>query len=148
MMENNMPKPFYYWLPNWVQNGINKRTCSQCETNYTKQDIVAVGIRQVSDPHECAIYVEHMCPSCGYRALTTFGKEKEDSLEGMCCSILESIKRKKLVEKSRLLRKRKEGTISDGEVNKFLKFIQKASHEDFLKEIGVSIPGQNDNDTS
>lgn len=144
-----MPKPFHYWLPDWIQSGFNKRSCSQCKTRYSRQDIVAVGIRQLNSPHECAMYVEHVCPSCGYRALTTFGKEKEDSLEGMCCSILENIKRKKLVEKSRLLRKRKEGNITDREVNKFLKFIKYASHEDFLKEIGVSLPDKkDDNDTS
>lgn len=143
-----MPKPFYYWLPDWVQNGFSTRSCSQCQTKYSKQDIVAVGIRQLSDPNECAMYVEHVCPSCGYRALTTFGKEKEDSLEGMCCGILESIKKKKLVEKTRLLRKRKEGTITDREVNKFLNFIKDASHADFCKEIGVSLPDQENNDTS
>lgn len=142
-----MPKPFHYWLPDWLQNSFNKRFCSQCKTKYSKQDIVAVGIRQVNDPHECAMYVEHVCPSCGYRALTTFGKEKEDSLEGMCCSILESIKRKKLVDKSRQLRGRNKGTITDREVSKFLKFIQNASHEEFLKEIG-SLPETNSDDTS
>lgn len=144
-----MPKPFYYWLPDWIQNGLKKRSCTQCKTKYSKQDIVAVGVRQINDPHECAMYIEHICPSCGYRALTTFGKEKEDSLEGMCCGILESIKRKKLIEKSRLLQKRKEGTMTDREVNKFLKFIKDASHEDFLKEIGVSLPyKKGNNDTS
>ena len=142
-----MPKPFHHWLPDWVQNGLKKRSCSQCQTKYSTQDIVAVGIRQVNNPHECAMYVEHICPSCGYRALTTFGKEKEDSLEGMCCGILESIKRKKLTEKSRLLRKRKEGNMTDKEVSNFLKFVQDASHDDFLKEIGVSTPQKN-NDTS
>lgn len=142
-----MPKPFHHWLPDWVRNGLKKRSCSQCKTSYSTQDIIAVGIRQVSEPHECAMYVEHICSSCGYRALTTFGKEKEDSLEGMCCVILENIKKKKLTEKSRLLRKRKEGNMTDREVKKFLNFNKDASHEDFLKEIGVSLPKKND-DTS
>lgn len=142
-----MPKPFYHWLPEWVQSGLKKRSCSKCEIKYSTQDIIAVGIRQVGEPHECAMYIEHVCSSCGYRALTTFGKEKENSLEGMCCVVLESIKKKKLTEKSRLLRKQKEGNMTDREVNKFLKFNKKASHEDFLKEIGVSLPKKND-DTS
>ena len=146
-MENDMPKPFHHWLPDWVQSGFNTRSCSQCKTKYSKQDIVAVGIRQVNNPHECAMYVEHVCPSCGYRALTTCGKEKENSLEGMCCGILESIKKKKLVEKSRLLRKRKEGIITDREVATFLNFIKNASHADFCKEIG-SLLSEKDNDTS
>ena len=142
-----MPKPFYHWLPDWVQNGLKKRSCSQCKTKYRKQDIVAVGVRQIDNSHECAMYVEHVCSSCEYRALTTFGKEKEDSLEGMCCGILESIKKKKLVEKSRLLRKRKEGIMTDSEVDKFLKFIKGASHADFCEEIGLPLPKE-DNDTS
>lgn len=139
-----MPKPFYYWLPDWVPNGLKKRSCTQCKTQYSTQDIVAVGIRQINDPHECAMYVEHICSSCGYRALTTFGREKENSLERMCYGLLESIKKKKLIAKSRLLRKRKEGNMTDGEVKKFLKFNQDASHEDFLKEIGGSIPKNDD----
>lgn len=140
-----MPKPFYYWLPDWVQNGLKNRSCSQCKMKYSKQDIVAIGIRQVNDPHECALYVEHACSSCGYRALTTLGKEKENSLEGMCCSILESIKKKKLVEKSRLLRRHKEGAMTDHEVSSFLKLLKNASlHEDFCKEIGVSLPENDD----
>lgn len=146
-MENNMTKPFYHWLPDWVQSGLKKRSCSQCETVYSARDIIAVGIRQINDSHKCAMYVEHVCSSCKFRALTTFGKEKEDNLEGMCCVVLESIKKKKLAEKSRLLRKRKEGNMTDGEVDKFLKFNKEASHEDFLKEIGVSLPKKND-DTS
>jgi len=145
-----MLKPFHYWLPDWMQDALNKRSCSQCKTIYSKQDIVAIGIRQVNEensPHECAMYVEHACPSCGYRALTTFGKEKEDNLERMCCGILENIKKKKLVEKSQLLRKQKEGAITDREVNKFLTFIKNASHEDFCKEIGVTLPKDNSNDS-
>lgn len=143
-----MPKPFHYWLPDWVQKGLNKRSCSQCETKYTQNDIVAVGIRQVSEPHECAMYIEHVCPSCGYRALTTFGKEKESSLEGMCCGILEHIKKKKLADKSRLLRKRQEGIMTDREVDGFIKFMKDASHDDFCKEIGITLPKKEQNDTS
>lgn len=148
-MENNMPKPFTYWLPNWIQNDLKNRSCSQCETKVFKQDIVAVGIRQTGKPHECAMYIEYICSSCEYRALITFGKEKEkeNSIEKMCCNILESIKRKKLTEKSLLLRRRKEGVITDREVKKFLSFNKNASHEEFLKEIGMSFP-QNKDDTS
>jgi hypothetical protein len=146
-MENDMPKPFYHWLPDWIQSGLKKRICSQCQTNYSKQDIVAVGVRQVNDPHECAMYVEHVCSSCGYRALTTFGKEKENSLEGMCCGILENIKKKKLMEKSKLLQKQKKGNMTDREVDKFLKFFKDASHEEFCTEIGSPLP-EEDNDTS
>ncbi len=142
-----MPKPFYHWLPDWVHSGIKKRSCSQCKTRYSTQDIVATGIRQVGKPYECAMYVEHVCSSCGYRALTTFGKEKEDNLERMCFVILENMKKRKLTEKSRLFRSRKKGNMTDGEVNKFLKFNKNASHDDFLKEIGVSLPKKND-DTS
>jgi len=143
-----MPKPFNYWLPDWIQGEIKKRSCTKCETNYSKHDIVAVGIRQINNNNECAMYVEHICPSCEYRAITTFGKEKEDSLEKMCCGILESIRRKKLTEKSLLLRKHKKGTITDKEVKKFLSFNKNASHEEFLKEIGMHLPEEEQDDTS
>ena len=145
-----MPKPFSYWLPKWMQNTINKRSCSQCEKPYTKTDIIACGVRIVEKSStECSMYIEHECSSCGYRALTTFGKQKETSLEGMCCAILENIRRKKQVEKSRMLRKRKEGVMTKREVDKFLSFMKGATtHEEFLKEIGVSIPKEKDDDTS
>lgn len=143
-----MPKPFYYWLPDWVQTGLKNRACSQCETKYSKQDVTAVGVRQAGDAHECAMYVEHVCPSCEYRAITTFEREKEDSLEGMCCGILESIKKRKLAEKSRSFRQQKKGVITDKEVTSFIKFIKDASHDDFMKEIGVNLPKEEDNDTS
>lgn len=143
-----MPKPFNYWLPDWIQGEIKKRSCSQCKTHYSKQDIVAVGIRQINNHNECAMYIEHICSSCDYRAITTFGKEKENTLEKMCCNILESIRRKKLTEKSLLLRKQKNGVITDREVKKFLNFNKNASHDEFLKEIGINLPEENRNDTS
>jgi len=145
-----MPKPFHRWLPEWALNGLKKRSCSQCKTKYTPKDIIAIGIRQIKKNNECAMYIEHICSKCEYQAVTVLGKEKEDSLEGMCCVILESIKRKKLAEKSRLFRKQKEDTMTDKEVNSFIKFIKDAkTHEDFCKEIGTNPLKEDDqNDTS
>ncbi|KKK43385.1 hypothetical protein LCGC14_3168580 [marine sediment metagenome] len=145
-----MPKPFSYWLPEWMQNTINTRTCSQCKNPYTKEDIIAIGVRSTDNGSlECSMYIEHECSSCGYRALTTFAQQKETSLEGMCCAILENIRRKKKTEKSRMLRKRKEGIMTEREVSQFLNSMQKfKTHEEFLKEIGMSLPKEKDNDTS
>lgn len=145
-----MPRSFSYWLPDWIQNTIKKRSCSQCNKRYTTDDIIAVGIRSIDkDSSECSMYVEHECSSCGYRALTTFGKQKESSLEGMCCSILENIRSKKKAEKSRMLRKRKEGVMTECEVTNFLNFMKNNdTHEDFLREIGISPPKENTDDTS
>jgi hypothetical protein len=67
----------------------------------------------------------------------------------MCCAILENIRKKKKAEKSRMLRKRKEGVMTDREVTKFLNSMKKfETHEEFLKEIGVSLPKDKEDDTS
>ena len=138
-------KPFYYYLPNWAHESLRTRCCSQCQNNYTKEDIVAIGIRQTKDKAS-AMFVEHKCSLCDFRASTTLGKQKEDTLEGLCYVILEYIKRKKQTEKSRSLRKITQTTpISDSEVDEFLDFIKSSkSYEDFLKEIGVETPDNKD----
>lgn len=134
-------KSFHNWLPEWAYASLNRRSCSQCSTKYSKYDIVAVGVRKIEDPG-FAMYIEHKCSECGFRALTTLGKQKEDSLEKLCYVILESIKKRKLSEKSKLINKHtKNAPISDGEVTSFLDFMNDSkSHEDFLREIGVILP--------
>ena len=143
-------RPFHYWLPEWVYATLDRRCCSQCETKYTKSDIIAVGVRKVEDP-AYAMYIEHQCSSCGFRALTTFGKQKEDTLERLCYVILESIKKRKLVQKSQTLKRvRNDKPMTEIEVSKFKNFLQTSeSHEDFLREIGVTFPGTKEqNDSS
>ena len=143
-------KPFHDYLPEWAYTSLDGRICSQCESKYSKKDIIAVGVRKTEDPNY-AMYIEHQCSSCGFRALTTLGKHKEDSLEKLCYTILESIKKRKLSEKSKLTNKHSTNEpISDGEVTNFLNFInsEKNSHEDFLREIGVVFPENKDNDSS
>lgn len=143
-------KPFHNWLPEWACTSLDNRICSQCKSKYSKENIIAVGVRKIEDPNY-VMYIEHQCSKCGFRALTILGKHKEDSLEKLCYTILESIKKRKLSEKSKLVNKHKTNEpISDGEVTKFLNFInsKKNSHDDFLREIGVVFPKNNDNDQS
>jgi hypothetical protein len=139
-------RPFYYWLPEWIYAPLDRRCCSQCETKYTKNDITAVGVRKLEDS-AYALYVEHQCSSCNFRALTTFGKQKEDSLERLCYVVLESIKKRKITEKAKMLQKHKDDKpMTEKEVKGFISFMQTSeSHEDFLREIGVTFPRNNGN---
>jgi len=140
-----MPNKSFRWLPEWVYTSLNARTCSQCNSKYSKNDIIAVGVRKIENPNY-AMYIEHKCFKCRFRALTTISKRKEDSLEQLCYVILESIKKRKLSEKSKLINKHKiDEPISDSEVIEFLDFINENTlHDDFLREIGVVFPKNKD----
>ncbi len=134
-MSNNS---FYEWLPKWAYSSLQERSCSQCNKNYTKNDIVAIGLRTTED-NSYAMYVEHQCSKCKFRALTILGKQKEDTLEKLCYIILESIKTKKITHKSKLTHKHKKNNpMTDKEVRKFIKFMNSnQTHADFCKEIGI-----------
>jgi len=139
---------FHQWLPEWTYAPLQKRKCSQCNKKYTKDNIIAVGIRMTEEDFY-AMYLETQCSECGFRALTTLGKQKEDSLEKLCYVILESIKKKKITNKSKMIHKQMENKpMTDKEVENFIKFIQtNQTHADFCKKIGVTIPKDKKDDT-
>ena len=144
-------KSFHYWLPEWVQNSLNHKICGKCSKKYSNKDIVAIGIRESESEENnyCSFYVEHKCSSCDYRSLITLNKQKEVSLENMCFTILEGIRKRKLTEKSRAIKKNtNQNPISDKEMKNFIKFVNNTkTHEEFLKGIGVLLPPKsNDSD--
>lgn len=138
---------FYSWMPDWAQNALKTRTCSQCSTKYSKADIVAIGIRDIDEG--TSLYIEHKCSSCGFRALTTFGKHKETTLEELCYTLLEHIKKRKLAQKSCLFDVyHNPKPFGDDEVKKFIAFINDSkTHEEVMREIGAMPPDQS-NDVS
>lgn len=147
----------YHCLPDWAQRSVRNRKCTRCSKLYKKSDVVAVGIRSLDTDRskmEPTLYVEHLCSNCDYRAITTVIKENTGTLEGLCFSILENIKHKRLLENSKKFGKRKKenpGPITDAEVKKFLKSMNDSStHADFLKIIKASPLGdeKENNDTS
>lgn len=126
-----------YWLPHWIISSTKGRKCSKCNTKFSRNDIIAVGVRQ--NGKSVATYIEHECNSCKYRGMIVLGKDKEDTLEKMCYVLLESIKQRKMAEKSAKLREKKEGKMTDCEINKMINFIKGAkTHEDLLRQMGVS----------
>ncbi len=140
-----MARNISYWLPEWITSATKNRECNKCASKFHKNDIIAVGIRQ--NGASVALYVEHECRKCQYRAMTVLGKQKEDTLEKMCYALLESIKQRKISEKSAELRKKKEGKMTDREVKRMINFIQKAeTHEEFLRQIGMFPPKAEQND--
>lgn len=142
-----MPKNLIsYWLPEWMVSVTKNKKCNKCDAQLFKNDVIAVGIRQ--NELSVALYIEHKCHECQYRAITVLNNQKENTLEKMCYALLESIKQRKIAEKSAELRKKKEGKMTDGEVKNMINFIkQAATHEDFLRQIGVPPPKkQNDQD--
>lgn len=141
LMDN---RPFHHWMPEWAQTALKNRVCSNCSTGYSKNDIIAIGFREMEDGSN-VLYIEHQCSSCSFRAITTLGKQGQ-SLESLCYNVLESIKHKKLQTQSKNMEHPgyPEGIDqpwTDKEVKSFLSFVKKsASHEDFLREIGVTLP--------
>jgi len=124
------------WLPYWALLPIKNRKCSKCSAKFTRKDLIAIGIRK--NGTSVALYIEHECHECNYRAMTILGKQKEDTLEKMCYALLEGIKQRKIAEKSFEWRKEQIGKMTDSEIDNMISFIQGVeTHEEFLKQIGI-----------
>lgn len=135
-------KPLYQDLPDWVFDGIKDNSCCQCDNPFNKDTIVAIGIRQVKK--SIAFFVEHQCSKCGFRAITSFGREKENSLENMCHTLLRHINSQKVVQNALGFKKHLSEPMTDQEVVQFIKFVQNnETHDEFLKEIKATNPNDN-----
>ena len=132
-----LDKKFHYWLPSWMKIVIRKRKCSKCNYPINDQDIIAVGIRELQGRKQSCLFTEHQCSQCLHRSITTFGKEKIGTIQGMCFTLLDSIERKKKLEKAHRITEKFKDEMSDKNVNDFLKFLYNVeSHDEFLKKIG------------
>ncbi len=129
-------KLLYQDLPDWVFDGVRDNTCCQCGNPLGKETIIAIGIRQVKKSKSTAFFVEHKCHKCGFRSITSFGREKENNLENMCHALLRHINKKKVAQNSLEFEKNTLEPMTDQEVGQFIKFVQNnKTHADFLKEI-------------
>ncbi len=133
-----------YWVPRWMDNSIKSKKCSQCDCKMTKNNIMAMGIRQLSDG-STAIYTENSCLKCNHREVTAYNTEGGGNIQDLCCAILEEGRRKRRIEKAIELREKshvrpvgkEEAPISISELNEVKNELNSTeSHEDFLKFIG------------
>ncbi|KKN47564.1 hypothetical protein LCGC14_0661690 [marine sediment metagenome] len=139
----------WQYLPRWMVNILNSKSCSQCNERVNKSDVIAVGVRLIEGSSDkTTLYVEHACSSCQKRVITSFSKEKQNSVENLCYMLIEQMQQKRELEKSQEISNhdRKE-EISDEEVVELLEFMEKHnSHEDFMKFIKAPKLSENDED--
>ncbi len=130
-------KRLFYWVPNWISNVLKEKGCDKCSNNIRKQDIIAIGIREVGN--KTALYVEHICSKCGFREITSLAGSKKGTLEEMCYILLEEIQYKRSTDKARELEKSQyHSKITKKEMEDFAKFMNSPyNHEDFMKFIGA-----------
>mgnify|MGYP001582107566 CR=1 FL=1 len=141
-------KMFYTSLPDWICSLIESKSCLNCSIDCKKGGIIAAGIRQL-DPSTHSMFIEHKCVACEHRTVINIGRQKDNSLEGLCVAMLEQIRRQKATERSKFLRHpHNKKPMTDKEVKSFLKKMNKSAFfEDFMKDIGSSVI-KNPNDKS
>lgn len=136
-------KPIRYWLPNPFFEKLKTEVCS-CGTKITRADVIAVGIREHTNPKgekRDAVYFEFKCSQCGYRAIKIV-ENAVRSLEEFCFFFLEKIKNRKQIDKSRHVEARKvkktNRKISEFEQKRMSSFLKDHdNYSDFLRFIGA-----------
>ena len=124
-----------------MKRNLAEKECPRCFYSHQNSSVCAVGMRQLNKT-KFALYVEFKCNKCDNKLIINMYR-KDDSLEDLCFSLLESIQRNRISSKSKKRSKnkdKKENTpITDKEVNSFLKFMNKSkNHDDFLKGMKIN----------
>jgi len=130
-------QPLYTCIPQWIAGIVETKKCYKCKNKVSRKDICAIGIRTFREDQN-TVYVEHLCPKCKSRTVTSFAKEKLASVEDLCYMLIEQIHNKRRIRKSQHLEGRCYGDrIEDKEVESLIKFMEEAkSFEEVLKYIG------------
>jgi len=125
-------------VPRWITNIVETKQCRECKAKVNKNAICAVGIRAI-DSDKSTVFVEHACPDCGARTITSFSREKSASVEDLCYMLIEQIHKKRRLKKARQLQGRvREDAIQDEEVESLVDKMNNAEcFDDFLKYIGA-----------
>lgn len=138
-------KPFHYWMPNWVLSSVDNKNCTECFYNFKKDNIISIGIRKHKGNRN--MFIEHKCSNCGKKSIILVGGNDENSIENMCYVLLDSIKTKKITEKSSGLTKKLKGSLTKQEANKMIDFIRKSkTHNDLLREMGIHLDDKHKDD--
>lgn len=137
--------PFHENIPLWISNYIEGKECRECKNVITKKDIIAIGIRKITDKNMTP-FIEHNCSKCHSRAITSFGGHQQGNMEEICHLLLSQIKINKSKPaiigniQARIKERSNKNTtpISEEEASKFVKYLQKSkNHENFMKQIGA-----------
>ncbi len=140
MGEVNMEhkQPLHTNIPRWITNIVETKKCSNCKTEVSKTSICAVGIRSIG-ANKSTVYVEHACPECSVRTITSFSREQSASVEELCYMLIEQIHNKRKLQRAEKIRGRvREDAIQDEEVESLVELMNSSdSFEDFLKYIGA-----------
>ena len=136
------------YMPKWMLNILESKSCSKCDHPISKTNVIAVGIRQVDGSEDkTTLYSEHCCSSCRKRFITSFAREYQESVEDICYMLIENMQKQRSLKKSQGLSNNvHNGEISDKEVKDLKKFMSSTdSHQEFMRFIaGPEIIGNFD----
>ncbi len=129
-------KPLYHWIPKWVLLLVDEKKCSRCSVKQKKEGITCVGVRKVKE--DWCFVIEHVCNQCEFREMLGFNEGSD--LEDFCHMMLQEIMDKKSIERSNARQRGvSTGSITDKEVNDFLKFMDSSEdYDSVLKHIGYN----------
>lgn len=133
-----MAEAFYKSVPTGMLKHLEHRHCSQCGTKIDKSNVIACGVR--IHAKKLNPYVEHQCPACDYREMTTLDAGVNFNIDRLCYVILEHNQKRRAAEKakSRNIAQAKKKSISDQEVLDLLRFMDTTEdYNDIMKYIGA-----------
>jgi hypothetical protein len=135
-----MKNPLYTCIPRWIIRVVETKKCYKCSAKVSKKHICAIGIRPLVDDKN-TVYVEHACPNCSTRTITSFAREKAETVEDLCYMLLEQIHARRRMQKSKEIGSRySSDQIQDKEVDSLVDFMNKSeTYEEFLKYIGSEV---------
>lgn len=133
-------------LPGWLHEFREKAHCPNCSNKLSKKGVFGIGIREeiIRNKKITSFCFEYLCPSCKNRTVFTgFPLTMEQFAESVGELIMSSQNAESEAsdEQETLKPKSKrKTTISDSEIKKFSKTLQKMqSHEEFLEKLGINI---------
>lgn len=133
-------------IPRQMSQGVQTRKCTHCSQHVRKQDVIGIGIREISGTN--TIFLEHCCSKCEFREITTFSGLNIGSPEEVCYMLLEELQNQKRLNKAKETRSIPQSKpMTNKEVNKFLSFLHKSNnHDDFMSHINVKKKKNNGRD--
>ena len=144
-----MKHTLHQHIPAWMVKTVTKSSCNECNTNIRKEDILGIGIKEVTSS-TVSIFIEYKCKQCSHSARMNF-TSKAGSIEDVCHLLLDQIQKRKATKKSQENTSiRHKNVITKDETDNFIKDMNKTEDfNEFLKLIGASnILGENNLDQS
>jgi hypothetical protein len=133
--------PLYMIVPKWIVKCLKRRNCSECGTQIHRENLISIGIRKQKDRTTEAI-VEHICPECQVKGITSIIDERNyPTIEHLCYILIEEIQKIKRCRKTNEFRKKQnknKSAFTKEEADRMIKFVKRSkNHDEFMRHIGA-----------